>query len=185
MAYLSNTQQQLAPTVGPKVPGAWIRAGFSFAGISDTVIVGRILYAGNLPIVLDDELWIPARLRPNHCTIFLISGIHIFIGKLDTLMEDRSGQESSQEFSALDLKKSRPTQIALEEELVVEDRCRSALVNHAFETQRYHFVGHIGYSSAFGSSEAGGNNESILEALDQVSGGSDDQGRICCCNKRI
>ena len=126
--------------MGLEAPGARIRAGSAFTGIGDTVAVGRVLYAGNLPIVPDDELWIPAKVRPNRCTIVPIGGIHIFIGEtgdhdavtmprptrtafeLDTFTEDRSGQESSQEFSALVLKKSRPARTASELDTFAEDR---------------------------------------------------------------
>ena len=112
-------------------------------------------------------------------------GIHIFIGhisdqpvvmttssartasELDTCAEDRSEPELPLEISALDLKKSRPTQTALGQDMSVEDRCGSARTIPAFETQRYHFVGHIGSTSGSGSNEAGTDGGSILEALHQ------------------
>ena len=97
--------------MGQEALGARIRAGFAFAGIGDTVAIGRVLYARNLPIVPNDEFWIPARVRPNRCTIVPIGGVHIFIGEtgdqdegaaprpartaveLDAFAEDRSGQD--------------------------------------------------------------------------------------------
>ena len=137
--------------MGPEAPGARIRAGSAFAGIGDTVAVGRVIYAGNLPIVPDDECWIPAREDIAYCTIVPIGGIHIFIGEiggqdaettprpartaseLDTFAEDRYRQESSKEFSALDLEKSRPTQTALGQEMSVEDQSKSAWVSQVLE----------------------------------------------------
>ncbi|KAK1626875.1 hypothetical protein QYE76_001190 [Lolium multiflorum] len=47
----------------------------------DTIAVGRVLYAGNLPIVPPDECWIPARTNPVKLSIVPIGGIHIFIGE--------------------------------------------------------------------------------------------------------
>ena len=61
--------------------GGRIRAGSAFAGIGDTVAIGRVLYAENFPVVPNDEFWIPARVRPNRCTIVPIGGVHIFIGE--------------------------------------------------------------------------------------------------------
>ena len=52
---LSSMQRQLAPTVGPEASGGRNRAGSAFAGIGDTVAIGRVLYAGGFPLVLRDE----------------------------------------------------------------------------------------------------------------------------------
>ena len=140
MEYSSNTQRQLVPTVGQEALGARIQAGSAFAGIGDTVAVGRVLYAGNLPIVPDDEGWIPARERPNRCTIVPFGGVHIFIGEtgdrdddaaprpartaseLDTFAEDRSGQDPPKDGSALDLENSRPAWTTYELDTSAEDR---------------------------------------------------------------
>ncbi|KAK1604842.1 hypothetical protein QYE76_028515 [Lolium multiflorum] len=43
--------------------------------------LGRVLYAGNFPIVPPDEFWIPARSNPVKLSIVPIGGIHIFIGE--------------------------------------------------------------------------------------------------------
>jgi hypothetical protein len=42
MAYLLMKPQQLAPTMGQIASGARIRAGSAFAGIGDTVAIGRV-----------------------------------------------------------------------------------------------------------------------------------------------
>ncbi|KAK1661913.1 hypothetical protein QYE76_050072 [Lolium multiflorum] len=47
----------------------------------DTIAVGRVLYAGNLPIVPPDECWIPAKTDPVKLSIVPVGGIHIFIGE--------------------------------------------------------------------------------------------------------
>jgi hypothetical protein len=47
----------------------------------ESIAVGRVLYAGNLPIVPPDECWIPARTDPIKLSIVPIGGIHIFIGE--------------------------------------------------------------------------------------------------------
>jgi hypothetical protein len=114
--------------------------GSSFIGISETVMIGSILYVSSIPI--------PARRSPVYCIIVPIGGIHIFIGnigdqdtvtmqrpaqtafELDTLMEDQSGRESPHAGRfALDLKYSRPNPTALVQEIPVEDQCRSALAS--------------------------------------------------------
>ena len=48
---------------------------------NDSIAVGRVLYAGNFPIVPQDECWIPARTNPVKLSIVPIGGIHIFIGE--------------------------------------------------------------------------------------------------------
>ena len=78
---LSAMQRQLAPTVGPEASGGRNRAGSAFAGIGDTVAIGRVLYAGGFPLVLQDEYWIPARERVVRNSIVPIGGIHIYIGE--------------------------------------------------------------------------------------------------------
>ena len=77
----SNRQRQLAPTVGPAALGGRIRAGSGFASIGDMIAVGRVLYAGNFPIVPPDECWILARTDAFKLSIIPIGGIHIFIGE--------------------------------------------------------------------------------------------------------
>ncbi|KAK1630719.1 hypothetical protein QYE76_005034 [Lolium multiflorum] len=124
----------------------------------DTIAVGRVLYAGNLPIVPPDECWIPAKTNPIKLSIAPVGGIHIFIGETvdsdgnplvsnadatadeqDAVAKIRSEmQELPKEDSALDLEKSKPTQSAPEQEIKVEDQCRSAWVSHVLEKQRCH-----------------------------------------------
>ena len=48
---------------------------------NDSIAVGRVLYAGNFPIVPPDECWIPAKTDPVKLSIVPIGGIHIFIGE--------------------------------------------------------------------------------------------------------
>ncbi|KAK1616116.1 hypothetical protein QYE76_021633 [Lolium multiflorum] len=48
----------------------------------ELIAVGRVLYAGNFPIVPPDECWIPSRTDPVKLSIVPISGIHIFIGEI-------------------------------------------------------------------------------------------------------
>ncbi|KAK1697276.1 hypothetical protein QYE76_013973 [Lolium multiflorum] len=57
------------------------REGSAMGSYDDTIAVGRVLYAGNLPIVPPDECWIPARTNPVKLSIVPIGGIHIFIGE--------------------------------------------------------------------------------------------------------
>ncbi|KAK1679708.1 hypothetical protein QYE76_040556 [Lolium multiflorum] len=51
----SIRQRQLAPTVGPVASGGRNREGSAMGSYDDTIAVGRVLYAGNLPIVPPDE----------------------------------------------------------------------------------------------------------------------------------
>ena len=46
---------------------------------NDSIAVGCVLYAGNFPIVPQDECWIPAKTDPIKLSIVAIGGIHIFI----------------------------------------------------------------------------------------------------------
>jgi hypothetical protein len=83
MADLLTKPRQLVPTMGHNASGAWIQAGSAFAGISDTVAIGRVLYDSGFPIVPADNLWVPAREDPTRFTIVLVGDIHIFIRETD------------------------------------------------------------------------------------------------------
>ena len=62
MAYSSAIPRQLAPTVGQEALQALQRARTKiFAGIGETVAIGRVLFSGNVPIIPPDEFWIPAK----------------------------------------------------------------------------------------------------------------------------
>src|SRR3954467_11567347 len=79
---MSTTQRDLAPTVGQAASRGRNRAGSAFAGVGDTVAVGRVQYlAGRYPFVPPDECWILARTDAVHLSIIPIGGIHIFIGE--------------------------------------------------------------------------------------------------------
>ena len=139
MAYSLTSQRQLAPTVGLAAPEAQVRAEPAYGVIGDTVAIGRVLYAGNYPIVPNDEFWVPARENVTNLNIVPFGDIHIFIGYVpdqpiamttspartafgpDTIAEVRSVPELPREISALDLKNSRTTQTALGQDITVED----------------------------------------------------------------
>jgi hypothetical protein len=72
-----------AHTMGQNASGARIQAGSAFAGIGNTVAIGRVLYDSGFPIIPVDNLWVPAREDPARFTIVLIGDIHIFIGETD------------------------------------------------------------------------------------------------------
>src|SRR4051812_35432948 len=77
---MSTVQRHLAPIVGLAASGGRNRAGSAFAGVGDTVAVGRVQYlAGRYPFVPPDECWIPARTDAVRLSIIPIGGIHIFI----------------------------------------------------------------------------------------------------------
>jgi hypothetical protein len=196
MADLLMKPRQLAPTVGQIASGAWIQAGSAFAGISDTVAIGLVLYDSGFPIVPADNLWVPAREDPTRFTVVPIRDIHIFIGETNptpatetnfqwigmaetpkrTAFELDTEEDSSDlglpKLPRSDLK-NKPTQPALEVEGVVEDRHESAMSNLALETQRYCLVAFTGITSGSTSNGEDSPSESILEALNE-SGESDD-----------
>src|SRR3954465_2273906 len=85
MAYSSAIPRQMAPTVGQEALQALQRARTKiFAGIGETVAIGRVLFSGNVPIVPPDEFWIPAKANPTWCLIVPIGDIHLFIGETDS-----------------------------------------------------------------------------------------------------
>jgi hypothetical protein len=81
MADLLTKPRQLVPTMGQNASGARIQAGSAFAGIGDTVAIGRILYDSGFPIITAENLWVPAREDPAQFTVVLIGDIDIFIGE--------------------------------------------------------------------------------------------------------
>src|SRR3954468_10168408 len=104
-----------------------------FAGIDETVAIGRVLFFGNVSIVPPDEFWISAKTNPTWCSIVPIRDIHLFIGETDsgtsslgvggasrpartaygqdTFMEGLMSDLSS-EFAGKDRKASRPARTA-------------------------------------------------------------------------
>jgi hypothetical protein len=55
--------------MGHSASVAWIQAGSTFAGIGDTIAIGRVLYDSGFPIVPADKLWVPARENPARFTV--------------------------------------------------------------------------------------------------------------------
>ncbi|KAK1610801.1 hypothetical protein QYE76_034474 [Lolium multiflorum] len=184
----SIRQRQLAPTVGPVASGGRNREGSAMGSYDDTIAVGRVLYAGNLPIVPPDECWIPARTNPVKLSIVPVGGIHIFIGEtvdsdgnplvsnadataaeLDAVAKIRSEmQELPKEDSASDLEFSKPTQSAPEQETTVEDQCRSAWVSQVLEKQRCHFVHFLAHTAGTAPQEDGAGPEQQAGEIDNL-----------------
>jgi hypothetical protein len=182
--------------MGHSASGARIQARSAFAGISDTVTIGRVLYDSGFPIVPADNLWVPTRENPTRFTVVLIGDIHIFIRETNptpatktdfrrigmaetptrtTFELDTKVESSDLELSKLsrsDLK-TNSTQPALEVEEVVDDRYGSAMSNLALETSRYCLVAFAGITSGSASNGDDSPDESILEALNE-GGESDD-----------
>src|SRR4051812_46887240 len=163
MAYSSAIPRQLAPTMGQEALQALQRARTKiFAGISETVAIGRVLFAGNVPIVPTDKLWIPAKTNPTRCSIVPIRDIHLFIGETDSrtsslgvggasrpawtaygqdTFAEGSMSDLSSEFAGKDWKNSRPARTAPVQDIKVEDRCKSAGFARASGQKRSKFVG--------------------------------------------
>src|SRR3954464_8569846 len=143
MAYSSAIPGQLAPTVGQEALQALQRARTRiFAGIGETIAIGRVLFSSNVPIVPPDEFWIPAKRNPMRCSIVPIGDIHLFIGETDSgssslgvggasrpaqtaygqdTFAEGSMSDLSSEFAGKDRKNSRPTQTAPVQDITVED----------------------------------------------------------------
>jgi hypothetical protein len=196
MADLLMKPRQLAPTMGPSASGARIQVGSAFAGIDDTIAIGRVLYDSGFPIVPTDNLWVPAREDPARFTVVPIGDIHIFIGETNPTPTTetnfrRIGMAETPKRTAFELDteedssdlvlpklprsdlKNNSTQPALEVEEVVVDRCESAMSNLALEIPRYCLVAFAGITSGSTSNGEDSPGESILEALNK-SGESDD-----------
>jgi hypothetical protein len=180
--------------VGLSASGARIEAGSAFAGIGDTVAIGRVVYNFGFPIIPADNLWVLAREDPTRFIVVPIGDIHIFIGETNPTpttktnfrrigmaeTPKRTASELDTEEDSFDLElsklprsdlKSNPTQPALEVEEVVEHHSESAMSNLALETPWYCLVAFAGITLV--STSNGEAGESILEALNK-SGESDD-----------
>jgi hypothetical protein len=64
--------------MGQRRPGVTFRAGF-LGSIGDTIAIGRVVYYGNVPVVLDDGSWVPASDNIIAGAIVPIGGIDLFI----------------------------------------------------------------------------------------------------------
>src|SRR3954464_4134950 len=142
MAYSSAIPRQLAPTVGQEALQALQRARTKiFAGIGETVAIGRVLFSGNVPIVPPDEFWIPAKTNPTRCSIVPIGDIHLFISETDSgtsslgvggasrpartayrqdTFAEGSMSDLSLEFAGKDRKAPRPARTAPVQDIKVE-----------------------------------------------------------------
>ena len=60
--------------------GSAFRAESARIGISETIAVGRILYASDVPLIVLDETWIPAREAVTAYTIMSFGEIDVYIG---------------------------------------------------------------------------------------------------------
>jgi hypothetical protein len=171
--------------MGHNASGAWIQAGSAFAGIGDTVAIGRVLYDSGFLIVPTDNLWVPGRENPARFTVVPIGDIHIFIGETDPIpttetnfrwigmaetpkqtafkldTEEESSDLELSKLSRSDLK-TNPTQPALEVEEVVDDRYESAMNNLALDTPRYCLVSFAGTTLGSASNGDDSPGESIL-----------------------
>jgi hypothetical protein len=175
--------------MGQNASGAWIQAGSTFAGTSDTIAIGCVLYDSGFPIISVDNLWVPARENPTRFTVVPIRETNPTpatetdfrqIGMAETPirtafeldMEEESSDLGLSKLPGLDLEKN-PTQPALKVEEMVEDRYESAMGNQALETPQYCLVAFVGTTLGSASNGDGSPGESILEALNK-SGESDD-----------
>src|SRR3954468_23228661 len=142
MAYLSVIPRQLAPTMGQEALQALQRARTKiFAGIHETIAIGRVLFSSNVPIVPPDEFWIPAKTNPTRCSIVPIEDIHLFIGETDSgtsslgvggasrpartaygqdMLAEGSMSDLSSEFAGKDRKASRPARTAYGQDTFTE-----------------------------------------------------------------
>ena len=79
MAYLSSIRRQLVPTVGQVSFESMFRAKSARIGIGKTINIGRILYASDVPLIILDESWIPAKEAVTAYTIMSFGEIDIYI----------------------------------------------------------------------------------------------------------
>ena len=132
MAYLSSIRRQLAPTVGQVSFGSVFRAESARIGIGDTITVGRILYASDVPLIVLDETWIPAREVVVAYTIMSFGEIDVYIGFAEPAQptpvvmieaEEFSGSPLSAEAAAFRISENpNPTQPAQVAEIVEKSR---------------------------------------------------------------
>jgi hypothetical protein len=79
MAGAGSFPRQLPPTVGQRWPGVTFWAG-SLGSIGDTIATSRVMYYGNVPVILNNGSWISASSNVITGTIIPIGSIDIFIG---------------------------------------------------------------------------------------------------------
>ena len=60
--------------------GSAFRAESTRIGIGETIAIGRILYASDVPLIVLDETWIPAREAMTSYTIMSFGDIDVYIG---------------------------------------------------------------------------------------------------------
>ena len=63
--------------------GASFQAESARVGIGETIAMGRVVYASDVPLILLDETWIPASKPMTTYTIMSIGKIDIYLGFAD------------------------------------------------------------------------------------------------------
>ena len=99
MAYLSLIRRQLAPTVGQVSFGSAFRVESARIGIGGTITVCRILYASDVPLIVLDETWIPAREAVTAYTIMSFGEIDVYIGFVEPAQPTPAVMIEAEEFS--------------------------------------------------------------------------------------
>ena len=174
MAQLSSTRRQLAPTVGPVCIGSAIRAESTRIGIGETIAMGRIHYAGDVPLIVVDETWIPARRAVTSYTIMSFGKIDVYLGFADPAQptpavmieaEEPSGSVLSADAAEFQISEiPKPTQPAPAAMNEVEDSSEDDFQEEISSQRRSCFVGFVGTES--GSANASNVNDSVLDAID-------------------
>ncbi|KAK1627792.1 hypothetical protein QYE76_002107 [Lolium multiflorum] len=138
--------------MGPTASGGRNREGSAMGSFNDSIVVGRVrrkLSAIKLSIV-------PRHSIHGKTDFDTLSGTNATAAEQDVVTKIRSeSHELPKEDSALDLKISKPTQSAPEQEITVEDQCKSAWVSLVLEKQRCHFVHFLAHTAGTAPSQEG------------------------------
>ncbi len=112
--------------------GSMFRAESARIRIGKTIVVGRILYASDVPLIILDETWIPAREAVTAYTIMSFGEINVYIGFAEPAQptpavmieaEETSGSPLSAEAAEFRISENpNPTQPALVAEIVEKSK---------------------------------------------------------------
>jgi len=79
--------------------GPAFRAESARIGIGETIAVGRILYASDVPLIVLDETWIPAKEAVTAYTIMSFGEIDVYIGFAEPAQPTPAVMIEAEEFS--------------------------------------------------------------------------------------
>ena len=71
--------------MGRLTSGSAFRVASTLEGIGDTLVIGHVVYGGNIPLIPMDNSWIPSQKSVTRSIVLPIGDMEMFLGYTDPL----------------------------------------------------------------------------------------------------